>query len=91
MTGKERPPTLFQFPRMFDIVREYGILIGSKVLNTLGRYSDDEHEGYEVRLTGAHRYPRRAASRACGVSMSRKALSPSTGTSATASACLAIR
>ncbi|MGY4285247.1 hypothetical protein ACVWXO_004467 [Bradyrhizobium sp. LM2.7] len=23
MTGKERPLTLFQFPRMFDIVREH--------------------------------------------------------------------
>src|ERR1700733_12124008 len=36
-------------------------------------------------------YPRLAASSACGVSMSRNAPWPSTATSATASACLAIR
>ena len=36
-------------------------------------------------------YDLRAASSACGVSISRNALWPSTGTSATASACLAIK
>src|SRR5664279_2410962 len=36
-------------------------------------------------------YPRCASSSACGVSMSRKAPWPSTGTSATASLCLAIK
>ena|GEM_PF-4359776 len=36
-------------------------------------------------------YERRAASSACGVSMSRNAPWPSTGTSATASECFAIK
>src|ERR1700687_1969848 len=46
---------------------------------------------HEIEIDGCRIYARRAASSACGVSMSRNAPWPSTGTSATASLCLAIR